>query len=42
VYDGTDKPAVLQATITGLEIDKDYQFYVTALNPIEGTASDRS
>ena len=40
VFDGTDQPAVLEATVTGLTIDKDYQFYVTALNPLEGIASD--
>jgi titin len=39
-YDGTGAPGVTQATVTGLEIDKDYAFFVTALNPDEGPASD--
>lgn len=39
-YDGTDQPAVLQTTITGLVLDEDYTFYVTGLNPSEGSASD--
>lgn len=40
VFDGTDKPAVLETTVTGLVLDQDYTFYVTALNPLEGAASD--
>lgn len=39
VYDGTDKPEVLTATITGLILDADYDLYLTALNPLESARS---
>ena len=41
-YDGTGAPEVLQTTLTGLNLDDDYSFYVTALNPAEGSASESS
>jgi titin len=39
-YDGTGAPEVYSHTVTGLTLDQDYSFYVTALNPDEGPASD--
>ena len=39
-YDGTSLPSITQATITGLILDEDYQFWVTGLNPSEGLESE--
>lgn len=39
-FDGTDMPEVLSYTVTGLNLDEDYSFYITGLNPLEGEASD--
>lgn len=39
VYDGTGVPAVKEAAVSGLTLDTDYTFFVTALNPAEGPAS---
>jgi len=39
-YDGADAPEVTEFTVTGLTLDVDYSFFVTALNPDEGPASD--
>jgi hypothetical protein len=39
-FDGTDQPEVLIYSVTGLILDKDYSFYVTGLNPLEGEVSD--
>ena len=40
IYDGNDYPEVVTYTATGLNLDKDYSFYVTGLNPFEGVQSD--
>lgn len=42
VYDGTDFPEIVTATISGLTLDVDYTFFVTGLNPFEGDKSDFS
>jgi len=42
VYDGTDLPDVIQTQISDLDLDADYSFYLTGLNPFEGAQSDRS
>jgi hypothetical protein len=39
-FDGSGQPGVTQFTVTGLELDQDYLFFVTALNPGEGAWSD--
>jgi hypothetical protein len=39
-FDGADLPEVTEFTVTGLTLDADYSFFVTALNPDEGPASD--
>jgi hypothetical protein len=39
-YDGSTTATVLSTIISGLVLDADYQFYVTALNPIESEPSD--
>lgn len=39
-YDGTDAPEITTITITNLVLDNDYEFYVTGLNPEEGSQSD--
>jgi len=38
-FDGSGNPAVLSATVTGLVLDRDYEFWVTALNPLESNPS---
>ena len=35
VFDGTDRPEITETTVSGLELDADYSFYVTGLNPFE-------
>lgn len=40
VYDGTNQPDILSATISGLVLDSDYGFFVTALNPSESEESE--
>ena len=42
VYDGTDFPEIVTATIQGLTLDADYSFFITGLNPFEGIKSDSS
>ena len=39
IYDGSNVPGVLQYTATTLVLGRMYNFYATALNPKEGTAS---
>ncbi len=39
-YDGTNNVAQLEVTLTSLELDVDYEFFITGLNPIEGERSD--
>ena len=39
-YDGTSYPDVLTLTVENLELDKDYGFFVTAINPIESEPSE--
>ena len=41
-FDGTDQPEILQTTLSGLDLDTDYSFYVAALNPFEGAESEHS
>ena len=40
-YDGSNSATVTTASITGLELDEDYEFWITALNPLESDPSDR-
>ena len=40
VYDGTDFPEIVTATIQGLTLDADYSFFITGLNPFEGNQCD--
>ena len=42
IYDGTNAPEVIEYVASGLTIDHDYEFYVTALNPYESLASAKS
>lgn len=38
-YDGSDRPEVIETTLTNLHLDEDYEFTVTALNPLESEES---
>ena len=38
-FDGTDKPAILQYTVTGLSLNAEYGFYIVALKPLESKPS---
>ncbi len=38
-YSGASAPSTLAASLTGLTLDIDYEFYLTALNPDEGLPS---
>ena len=40
VHDGTDDPATLTLSLTGLNLDADYEYWVTGLNPDEGPVSE--
>ena len=35
-FDGSDQPEITEHVVTGLDLDADYSFVVTALNPDEG------
>lgn len=39
-FDGSGQPAVLMYTVTGLKLNEDYSYFITALNPLEGPPSD--
>lgn len=39
-FDGTDLPEILTTVVTDLALDKDYTFYITGLNPMEGEPSN--
>lgn len=39
-WNGADRPEVTEFTVSGLTLDRDYSFIVTALNPDEGLQSD--
>ena len=39
-YDGSSSAAVTSATITGLVLNQNYEFWVTALNPLESDTSN--
>ena len=39
-FDGSGQPDVTEYMVEGLELDADYSFFVTALNPDEGPQSE--
>jgi hypothetical protein len=39
-FDGNDLPEILTTVVTNLVLDKDYTFYITGLNPLEGEPSE--
>lgn len=39
-FDGSDHPEILSFSVGDLKLNKQYRFYVTGLNPLEGPASE--
>ena len=39
-YDGSNSATVTKTTVTGLQLDEDFEFWVTALNPLESDPSE--